>query len=575
MIGPDRPSDDQTPVAAKRRWQPRGLISKGLELLRPPQGATHPEWQCDLVEALATAISACDQTSPGHLRRVKQSAGELARDLGMSEQGIQGVELAALLHDIGKLAIPEHILAKPGPLTQAEFHKVRAHPVVGATIIKDVPFPYPVMPILLSYRERWDGRGYPAGLKGDHIPLGARVLAVADYFDTLVSDRPFRTAKSQGEALGLLRYERGRALDPQVVDVFLARHPQPAETMELTDEQEGAHANAFRDIALAHRELYPLFDIAHALGSSIGLSNVMAKLSSGLPHLMPVSCCALYLQQEDDVLRCILATGVEAGEFQKLTMPVGDGLAGWVARHRRPLVNAAPAVDFKAARSSSQTGLKSALVCPLIVNERLIGVLSVYHTGEASYTFDHLRLLDRVSDQAAVVIANSLAFERAQEESLHDALTGLPNARYMQAHAAHELARAERLRCETSVIVLDLDQFRTLNDSHGRDIGDRALRETADAIRACLQPYDQCGRWFSDKFVVVLTTAGHSVGEQQRQALQHAVGQLRLPAPADPVRLSVSAGLAVFPDDGATWPELLDVAYDRMRDEKRRPDVSG
>lgn len=575
MIGPDRPSDDQAPTAATRRWQPRDLISRGLELLRPSERATSPEWQCDLVEALATAISAYDQTSPGHLRRVKQSAGELARALGMSDEGIQSVEQAALLHELGKLAIPEHILAKPGPLTQEEFQKVRSYPVAGAGIIRNVPFPYPVLPILLTYRERWDGRGYPAGLKGDHIPLGARVLAVADYFDTLVSDRPYRKAKSHDDALGLIRWERGRSLDPQVVDVFLARHPQRAETTGRTDEQEGARANAFRDIALAHRELYPLFDIAHALGSSTGLSNVMANLSSGLPHLMPVSCCALYLQQEDDVLRCMLATGVEADEFQSLAMPIGAGLAGWVARHRRPLINAPPAVDFKAARSSSQTSLKSALVCPLIVNERLIGVLSVYHTGEASYTDDHRRLLSHVSDQVASGVASSLAFERAQEESLHDALTGLPNARFMQMHAAYELARAERLRCETSVIVLDLDQFKHLNDSHGRDIGDGALREAAGAIRACLQPYDQGGRWFSDKFVVVLTTAGRSVAEQRRQALQHAVGQLRLPAPADNVRLSVCTGMATFPDDGATWPTLLDVAYDRLRARKRRPEPSG
>ena len=173
------------------------------------------------IEALALAIDAKDQTEPNHIQRVQAYATGLARALGMSETEVQAVKTAALLHDIGKLAIPDHILAKPGPLTPEEFQKVRVHPEVGAAILHSVPFPSPVAPLILSHHERWDGRGYPAGLKEDEIPLGARVVGVVEYFDALTSDRPYHKAISQDAALALLKQEAGKALDPRVVEVFI------------------------------------------------------------------------------------------------------------------------------------------------------------------------------------------------------------------------------------------------------------------------------------------------------------------------------------------------------------------
>ena len=173
------------------------------------------------IEALALAIDAKDRTGKSHIRRVQVFAAGLAKSIGMSESEIQGVKTAALLHDIGKLAVPEHILSKPGPLTQEEFQKIRIHPQVGAEIIAGVPFPYPVAPLILSHHERWDGKGYPAGMKGEEIPAGARILAVVDYFDALTSERPYHKAMSDDAAVGLLRQEAGKALDPSLVQKFV------------------------------------------------------------------------------------------------------------------------------------------------------------------------------------------------------------------------------------------------------------------------------------------------------------------------------------------------------------------
>src|SRR6476620_5954241 len=145
------------------------------------------------IETLAMAIDAKDQVTHGHIRRVQAYATGLATALGVSDTAtIHAVEAASLLHDMGKLAIPEHILNKPGRLTASEFEKMKLHAAIGADILSSVDFPYPVVPIVRHHHEQWDGGGYPAGLKGEAIPVGARILAVVDCFDALTSDRPYR-----------------------------------------------------------------------------------------------------------------------------------------------------------------------------------------------------------------------------------------------------------------------------------------------------------------------------------------------------------------------------------------------
>src|SRR5260221_4042690 len=366
------------------------------------------------IEALALAIDAKDQTAQSHIRRVQVYAAGLARTLGMSDNEIQGVKTAALLHDIGKLAVPEHILSKPGPLTQEEFQKIRIHPQVGAEIISGVPFPYPVAPLILSHHERWDGKGYPAGAKGDDIPLGARILSVVDYFDALMSERPYHKAMSFDAAIGLLRQESGRALDPKLVPKFIEILPSLAAEADASSEparkltrvpshapaaapavglvsESPARKNVFEDIALAHREIYALYEIAQAMGSSLGVADTMALISSKLSNIVPFSCCALFLyNDETETLTCRFATGIEADVIQQLTIKSGQGLTGWVARNRRPLVNARPSTDLEAAGfPSDRTTLESALVCPLVFSERFIGTISVYHTDPEIYSDDH------------------------------------------------------------------------------------------------------------------------------------------------------------------------------------------
>lgn len=553
------------------------------------------------IEALALAIDAKDQTAQSHIRRVQVYAAGLARVLGMSEQEIQGVKTAALLHDIGKLAVPEHILSKPGPLTQEEFQKIRIHPQVGAEIISAVPFPYPVAPLILSHHERWDGRGYPQGLRGEDIPLGARILTVVDYFDALTSDRPYHRAMDHDAALLLLEQESGKALDPAVAKLFFEHLPAlaaeadrleqaPARrlTLEPTSElgrpavgfeNEAGRANTvFDDIALAHKEIYALYEIAQSMGTSLGVADTMALISSKLSNLVPFGACALFLyDEEQDVLRCKFATGVDSELIGTMTIKSGHGLTGWVTRNRRPLVNARPSADFEAAGlSGAGTTLQSAIVAPLISSDRLIGTLAVYQEAEDAYTDDHRRLIDRVCEQAAAVIYNASVYERTEKDSLTDALTGLPNTRSMFSHLNRELARAERLKSEVALLVMDCDDFKEINDTHGHHVGDRALREVASVLRAGVRPYDLCVRYAGDEFIVVLSGCGAEEAERKRLELKRAMEEVSFEArPGKKVPLSISVGAAVYPHDGETYEALLATGDARMyRDKTSRKATS-
>ena len=310
------------------------------------------------------------------------------------------------------------------------------------------------------------------------------------------------------------------------------------------------------------------------MGTSLSLSDTMALISSKLSNLVPFSSCALFLfDEEADTLRCRFATGVEAEAISTMSVRAGQGLTGWVARNRRPLVNARPSAEFEAAGITGvATSLQSALVAPLVLSDRLIGTLAVYSTQADFYTDDHRRLLDRVSEQAAAVINNSMVFEQTQEDSLTDPLTGLPNTRFMFMHLTRELARAERLKAEVALLVMDLDNFKDINDNHGHHAGDRALREVATVLRSGIRPYDICVRYAGDEFIVVLSGCGAEEADRKRLELQRTVDDLLFEArPGRRLPLAISIGAAIYPQDGDTYEALLATADSRMyRDKSQR-----
>lgn len=530
--------------------------------LREEQNETRRAMDVQLatIEALALAIEARAGCTPDHIRSIQQYAATLAEAAGLSETDIQAVRTAALLHDIGNMAVPEHILSKPEALTPEEFDRVKIHPRVGAEILKNVPFGAPVSDLVLSHHERWDGLGYPAGLHGDDIPIGARILAIADCFSTLQADRPYRPARSEADAIALLREYAGSAFDPALVELLIARLQTSTDAAETpatdTSWSRARELDALQDIAGAHREEQTLYEIAQALGCSFGVTDAMALIQEKVNRLVPFATCALFLGDDTDGYACRYAHG-----------PGTEALYKWEPKSWSEISLRVPScADGRGAHGEELTSL---LPCPLRFEGRLIGGIVVYHSVGNCFTDEHRRILGRVSEQAAAVIFNSTRFEQTQHESHTDPLTGLANRRSLDRQFETGLAHAARTKSSIGVVVLDLDRLKEINDTYGHEAGDRALRAIGSVLKATVRQNDLCARFAGDEFVVVLWDCPPEHEARRVQELQNAVAAHPFePRPGVRLSLSISAGPARFPNDGHSFDELLAAADERMYRDK-------
>lgn len=381
------------------------------------------------VETLATAIDAKDEVTHGHIRRVQVAALALAKELGISDEpSLQAIEAAALLHDTGKIAVPEHILNKPGKLTPAEFEKMKLHAPIGADILSSIDFPYPVVPIVRHHHENWDGTGYPDRIKGTAIPIGARILSVVDCYDALTSDRPYRKRMTDEAAVAILMERRGTMYDPMVVDAFLrARHEvMPAQeeaahpvTRTLGDAREtiaqqpdsvasvAGDAAAANDVhGAATSEVLAVASLARAVSGQADIADVGALTWMMLRQVVPASSMALFVHDEKvDAVVADYAAGVQAAALRGTRVVLGDGVAGWSAANRRFVLNADPAMDLGFAVAHAAPGLRSSLTVPLVHDGALVGVLSLYASGRDAFSDDHARLLTLLSPSLAMSVA--------------------------------------------------------------------------------------------------------------------------------------------------------------------------
>jgi diguanylate cyclase (GGDEF)-like protein/putative nucleotidyltransferase with HDIG domain len=546
------------------------------------------------VEALARAIGARDQTleasktvSDRHVRRVQRLAATLARRAGMSEDEVKGVEVAALLHDIGKLAVPEYILNKPGKLTQEERKLIETHPAVGAEIIGAVDFGYPVAPLIASHHERWNGHGYPKGLRGEEIPLGSRILGIVDYFDALIADRPYHRAMTEEKARLTIKEEGGVALDPRLVEMFLeildAETPgdkspapappahAPAAAVAPSQAPAAPIANVIENIARANTEMSALYHLTEAMGARLQAQDTLAMIASRLSPFVPASAWALFIcDEETGVSRCAFATGLDNERLQTLEVPLGGGVVGYLARVGKTVRNAHPAADFRATGlPESESSLQSMVACPLSVHDRVVGVLAAYHVQPNYFTEAHEGTLEKIAPKAASVVHESLAFEKVRTDSLTDPLTGLHNSRALLDHVEKEMSKADRYRTERAILIIDVDRFKVINDQYGHPAGDRALQFIARAIRGSVRVYDFCARQGGDEFIVVLQECDALQARERAVELQDAVAGIPFePVPGVEMTLSISVGHAMYPTDGASFEALIRQADGRMYADK-------
>ena len=540
-------------------------------------------------EALATAIDAKDQTSHCHVRRVQIYAAGMGEVFGLSPEEIAALKAGALLHDIGKLAVPPHILNKPGPLTHAEFEKMKIHTVVGAQILGRVDFPYPVIPIVRHHHEQWDGRGYPDRLRGEQIPITARIISVVDCFDSIREDRPFRRGMTLDEATALLLRGSGIHFDPAVVEQFIKHLPRfdaeierlglqhqcanystepPIQLSEvdMSQTRERGSYIAYDQIKKAHREVYALYEIARTFGTSLNVEHTLEILVDKVGHVVPFDTCIVYFY--DDQKGYATARHVAGKHAQRLSgrcIALGEGVTGFALANRSAVNQLHPSLDFTDINPDAAVKYRSMASLPLFKDDVLLGALSVYSAELEQYTDDHMRLLETVTRLASDALGNAMQHAEAESNALTDPLTGLPNGRYLSLRFEEEAARARRTDRTFQVVMLDLDEFKNVNDSYGHKAGDKMLREVAHLIAGQLREYDFLARSGGDEFVALVQEVVGSQVEDLCMRIESAVSKFSLPLGRNrSARVGISIGTATFGVDGDTLDQLVVAADNEM-----------
>ena len=541
------------------------------------------------IEALALAIEAKDHTTHEHLRRVRVYAVEVGKQLGLSGPELEALKAAALLHDIGKLAVPEHIISKPGRLTQEEFEKMKIHPVVGAEILERVSFPYPVAPIVRAHHEKWDGSGYPYGLRGEEIPLGARILSAVDCLDALASDRQYRRAMGLEEAMSEVADLAGKSFDPAVVDVLKRHYAELERLSQATPEiaaklstevridkglepgagYQGAAPRAaqasetdFLDsIAAARQEVQLLFELVQDLGNSLSLDETLSVVAARLKKIVPYDAIAIYVRLDGKLIPHYV-NGEDFRLFSSLEIPVGEGLSGWVAENRKPILNGNPSVEpGYLADPAKYSTLKSALAVPLEGLSGAIGVMTLYRGESDAFSRDHLRILLAISSKVSLAVENALIFRQVEDSATTDYLSGLPNARSLFLRLDSEVARCKRSMEPLCVVVCDLDGFKQVNDRFGHLEGNKVLRMVSEALRSRCREYDYVARMGGDEFVLLLPGSDRGSVQARIAEIRQMAIETGMPAASG---ISMSIGEAYYPDDGSDAEELLAEADRRM-----------
>jgi putative nucleotidyltransferase with HDIG domain len=394
-------------------------LTQRTSLARVEDAQQHVDQLNDLymstIETLAMAVDAKDQITHGHIRRVQVYTLELARRLGVTDPSqLKAIEAAALLHDMGKLAIPEHILNKPGKLTAAEFDNMKRHTDIGADLLSSIRFPYPVVPIVRHHHENWDGSGYPGGLSGIDIPVGARILSVVDCFDALTSDRPYRPRLSAEEAFAILRERRGRMYDPIVVDTFIAAYAEIApiaiaagqharSLVPAFEQSQERSANSLRNIRATAAQSSLISEYVRALQRTANFEDAVTVAEEYAKLLTPATACATYKYlPEADILRCVRCSGSGGQLVRGLSIKRGERVTGWAAANRTTIANSQAELDLMEICAAFSPRLNSAMAAPLCGGgDRLIGVLTAYAPTENAFLDSHRYGFERIASLLA------------------------------------------------------------------------------------------------------------------------------------------------------------------------------
>ena len=474
------------------------------------------------------AIDAKDQITHGHIRRVQILAVRLAKAMGVSDSlQIRAVEAAALLHDMGKLAVPEYILNKPGPLTPAEFDKMKLHASVGADILSAIDFPYPVVPIVRHHHENWNGTGYPDGLKGSDIPIGARILSVVDCFDALTSDRPYRGKLPDADALRILGDRRGTMYDPLVVDTFVEVYRDIAPSADEVVPRQGDLSSLSRSkprrliksqgnpgvaaVNASTEEMLLMYKVSRSLAGRLTLSEAVDIVFKHLRRLVPASTCVVFVYDgATDELMAAHTAGDNTGHFAELRIGMSQRLSGWVAANRQTIINSDPMLDLGEVARALRPSLRSCLSAPLLAGGELVGVLTVYSTRREAFTEEHRRLIELVGSQVSEIVKNAIA-ARDTTEKLRSQLDGLSSRQHFEHFGFAELSAVDGSAC--SVLLVDFHDY-LQNQGHSSPDAERVFGCVAGAVQLAIRAADLLFRLDFGRVVVLLPQTTRDIAEE-------------------------------------------------------------
>ncbi len=555
------------------------------------------------IEGLAMAIEAKDHNTHDHLVRTRVYVSEIGMALNLGPLEMQALLTASFLHDIGKLAVPEYIINKPGKLTPEEFDKIKIHPIVGAEILERVRFPYPVVPIVRSHHEAWDGSGYPDGLKGEEIPIGARILTVVDCFDALASDRPYRRAMPIEDAMALVKSKAGSQFDPAVVKIMEERYVElegkartqggciaplntditvrrghapgagfqrdssESQSMSGVAAAEMSSATSKESLALiaaAGHEAQSIFDMTQMLGSSLRSDETISIMSTRLRRIVPFDCFVIYLMAEESV-GIHYIDGECAGRFTTARIPLGEGLSGWVSQNTKPIVNGNPTVEPNYVASGDPSRpLSSALSIPLVdVSGEVFGALTLYSATTDAFSRDHLRILLAMEAKLSLTLKSLLRPSSEDGEQALDSVTQLPNLRQMFLQIEEKLLTARRADDGFTVVLCSLNDLGDVGHLHGSEMSEMLLQKIAEGFRKSVIPLEMAARTGRQEFGFVLNGRNQQSSSTQVDAIAQSVRKTCHDLGLN-LDVSVSLGTAFYPADGATAEALLANASRRM-----------
>jgi len=509
------------------------------------------------IGALAAVLDAKDRYTEAHSRETAELAVKVGKRLGLQGEQRRLLEYGALLHDIGKIGIPGYILQKPGPLTPEEFAVMREHPVIGERILASVPFLAPLGPIVRAEHERWNGTGYPDGLKGEEIPIEARIIHACDAFHAMASDRAYRKALPPEEIMAEFRKESAQQFDPRVVEVMLQVIEE--EPPHVTAGAQASGQPAPDPLVTGSRSWAQHMQSIETLGQHLArattIEDVCNRIGETISAMLPHDQCRVLLMSEDRTrLEIVYLNGTGPAEYRDVTsqnaaVAVGEGIAGWVAESRRGVVIGDTEHHPKAAHVTGTDVIdESMLAVPVVFEDELLGVIVVLKLGLNQYNLDQLRLLTILANQAAVSIANARLIDRLASAATIDPLTGLMNRAAFEEAINKQLLRPQSWG---TLLMLDVDNLRETNDAYGHRAGDAVLKRIGRAIRTSIRSDDLGSRWIGDNFAILAPGIDAAQAELLAKRIETAVQS---------DRISIRWGAAEYRGDALTAQDLVAAA---------------